>query len=249
MRATHSAALFAMDPWYWQSAERPRFSITSTLGRELDTQRPCGKPVWSLLPDVMPVLLSRERRCAMPISADPLSGDVSIRPKYDHGRLIAARQHSATSGRRPCKGTPVAGAPGWHVVRPTAPVLSGYPMGRLRHFRLMAVMVTVGLIVLVLSMVRADWSEELTRARGIVAADGRQRDEVRAFEEASARPSAELTPASTRQSELESARACPYAHLQTHGRPRRGTSGVGAPRRGACPAGAPERSAQSERYP
>jgi hypothetical protein len=185
----------------------------------------------------------------MPISADLLSGGVSIRPKYDHGWLIAARQHSVTSGQRPCKGTPVAGAPGWHVVRRTAPVLSGHPMGQLGHFRLTAVAVTVGLIVLVLSMVRAHWSEELTRARGIVATDGSQRDEVRAFEEASARPSAELTQASTRQSELESARACPDAHLRTHGSPRHGTSRVGAPRGGACPARAPERSAQSERHP
>jgi hypothetical protein len=136
----------------------------------------------------------------MPISADPLSSDVSIRLKDDDGPLIAAR-------------TPVAGAPGWYVLPRAAPVLADHPMARQHYFRLTAVAVTVALIVLVLSMVRADWSEELTPARGIVAADGSQRDEVRAFEEASARPSAELTQASTRQPELESARALVPTHI------------------------------------
>jgi hypothetical protein len=142
------------------------------------------------------------------MSADPLSGDVSIRPKCDHGRSIVARPPSAKPERRFFKGTPVAGAPGWHVVCRTEPVRSGFPMGWLRHTRLTAIAVTVGLIVLVLvlSMVRAHWSEELTRARGIVAADTKLRDEVRALEAANARPSAEVKQASTRQSELESAR-------------------------------------------
>jgi hypothetical protein len=90
----------------------------------------------------------------MPISTDALSGEVSVRPKYDHGGLIAARWHPATSGRRPFRGAPVAGAPGWYVVRPTAAVLSGYPMRWWR--RLTAVVVTVGVValLLVLSMVR-----------------------------------------------------------------------------------------------
>jgi hypothetical protein len=144
----------------------------------------------------------------MRLSADLLPGDVSIRPKYDHDRLIAARRHSAASGRSPCKGTPLAGAPGWHVLPRTAPVLSDYPIRRLRHFRLRVVAVTVGLIVLVLSMGREHWSEELIRARGIAAADGRPRHELRALEEASARPSAELKQASAGPSEPEGARAC-----------------------------------------
>jgi hypothetical protein len=96
----------------------------------------------------------------MPISTDALSGEVSVRPKYDRGGLIAAPWHPATSGRRPFRGAPVAGAPGWYVVSRTAPVLSGYPIRWLR--RLTAVVVTVGLValvVLVLSMVRAHWSE------------------------------------------------------------------------------------------
>jgi hypothetical protein len=90
---------------------------------------------------------------------------------------MAAQRHSATPGQRPCKGAPVAGAPGWYIVRRTAPVFIGYPMQWLRPLRLTAVAVTVGLIalVLVLSMVRAHWSEELTRAIGIVTADTKLR--------------------------------------------------------------------------
>jgi hypothetical protein len=140
----------------------------------------------------------------MLISADALSGDVSVEPKYDRDGLIAAQWHSATPGRRPFKGAAVPGAPGWYFVRRTPPVVSGYPMRWLGHFRRTAVAVTVGLVVL--SMVRSHWSEELTRATGIVAADTKLRPEVRALEEGNARLSAELTHASTRQSKLESAR-------------------------------------------
>ena len=55
----------------------------------------------------------------------------------------------------------MAGAPGWHVIRRTAPVPSGDPMQWSHSFRLAAIAVTVGLVPLlfVLSMVRAQWSE------------------------------------------------------------------------------------------
>jgi len=45
----------------------------------------------------------------MPMSAEALPGDISIRPKGDHGRSVAADRHLATAGRRPLRGTPVAG--------------------------------------------------------------------------------------------------------------------------------------------
>ena len=63
--------------------------------------------------------------------------------------------------RRPSEGMPVAGAPGWHVIRRTAAVPSGDPMQWSHSFRLAAIAVTVGLVPLlfVLSMVRAQWSE------------------------------------------------------------------------------------------
>ena len=62
-------------------------------------------------------------------------------------------------------------------------------------------------------MVRAHWSEELTRAWGIVAAETNRRDEVRAPEEANARPSAEPTQASTRPSAPENARKLVHARI------------------------------------
>jgi hypothetical protein len=64
--------------------------------------------------------------------------------------------------RRCIKDAPVEGVPEWYVVRRTAPVAStGYPMRSWHRFRLTAVWVTVGLValLLVLSMVRAQWSE------------------------------------------------------------------------------------------
>ena len=68
---------------------------------------------------------------------------------------------SVRSRRRASEGMPVAGAPGWHVIRRTAPVASGDPMRRPRRFRLAAGAVTATLValLLVLSMVRAQRSE------------------------------------------------------------------------------------------
>jgi hypothetical protein len=56
---------------------------------------------------------------------------------------------------------PVAGAPGWYVIRRTAPDPSNDPMRWSRHFRLSMVALTVGLlaVVLVLSVVRGQLSE------------------------------------------------------------------------------------------
>jgi hypothetical protein len=55
----------------------------------------------------------------------------------------------------------VAGAPGWYVIRRTAPLAADEPMRSSRRFRLIAVAVTAALVplLLVLSMVRAQWSE------------------------------------------------------------------------------------------
>ena len=55
----------------------------------------------------------------------------------------------------------MAGAPGWYAIRRTDPVPSGPPMRWSRRFRLTAVAVTVGVValLLLLSMVRAPWSE------------------------------------------------------------------------------------------
>ena len=63
--------------------------------------------------------------------------------------------------QRASEGAPVAGAPGWYVIRRTAPVASGDPMRWPRRFRLAAGAVTAALValLLVLSMVRAQWSE------------------------------------------------------------------------------------------
>jgi hypothetical protein len=63
--------------------------------------------------------------------------------------------------RRAAEGAPVAGAPGWYVIRRAAPVASGDPMRWPRRFRLAAGAVTAALValLLVLSMVRAQWSE------------------------------------------------------------------------------------------
>jgi hypothetical protein len=63
--------------------------------------------------------------------------------------------------RHPFEGAPVAGAPGWYIVHRTAPISSGDPPPRFRRFRFTAIAVTVGLValVLVLSIVRAHWSE------------------------------------------------------------------------------------------
>jgi hypothetical protein len=68
--------------------------------------------------------------------------------------FVQSRQH-------PFQGAPVAGAPGWYVIHRTAPVQSGRSMRWSRRFRLTAVSLTVGLValLLVLSMVRAHWSE------------------------------------------------------------------------------------------
>ena len=73
--------------------------------------------------------------------------------------------------RHPFEGAPVAGAPGWYVVRRTAPVPSGDPLRWSRRFRLTAVAVTAGLValVLVLSMVRAHWSEAPAEQAVVVA--------------------------------------------------------------------------------
>jgi hypothetical protein len=76
-------------------------------------------------------------------------------------RRAAAGQQSPGVGQTAAEGTPVAGAPGWHVIRRTAPVPSSDPMRRSRYFRLSAIAVTAGLVPLlfVLSMVRAQLSE------------------------------------------------------------------------------------------
>jgi hypothetical protein len=141
----------------------------------------------------------------MPIGVSSPSDDVSVRPKSEGGRLIAACS-SATPEGRPLERAPVAGAPGWYVVRRTVPVVSGYPMRWLRHFRFTVVAVTVGVVLLVLPMVQAHWSEEVTRVTGIREADTKLRDEVQVLEEANALLGTELTQASTRQLELEAAR-------------------------------------------
>jgi hypothetical protein len=90
-----------------------------------------------------------------------MSADVSDLSRTQPRPVNSCPAGSATPRQGPFERAPVAGAPGWYVVRRTAPVPSGYPMRWLRRFRLPAVAVTVGLValVLVLSMVRAHWSE------------------------------------------------------------------------------------------
>jgi hypothetical protein len=74
--------------------------------------------------------------------------------------------------RRCIEEAPVEGVPEWYVVRRTAPVAStGYPMRWWRRFRLTVVAVTMGLVVLVLvlSMVRAHWSQAPAEQTAVVS--------------------------------------------------------------------------------
>jgi hypothetical protein len=97
----------------------------------------------------------------MPISPDALPGDVSDSTWRPPRPVNSCPAGSVKPRQRPFEGAPVAGAPGWYVIRRTDPVPSGPPMRWSQRVGLTAVAVTVGLValLLVLSMVRAPWSE------------------------------------------------------------------------------------------
>jgi hypothetical protein len=99
---------------------------------------------------------------------DTMSGDASDRT--GGGPRPGSRR--STAMRRCIEAVPVEGVPEWYVVRRTAPAASaGDPMRSWHRFRLTAVSVTVGLValVLVLSMVRAHWSQAPAEHTAVVS--------------------------------------------------------------------------------
>jgi hypothetical protein len=99
----------------------------------------------------------RTRQRAPRPSAGTLTPDAVASPRPVDSRLAG----TVNPRQRPSEGAPVAGAPGWYVIRRTAPPAADEPMRSSRRFRLIAVAVTAALVplLLVLSMVRAQWSE------------------------------------------------------------------------------------------
>jgi hypothetical protein len=77
------------------------------------------------------------------------------------GPVNSCPAESTKPRHRPSEAAPVAGAPGWYVISRAPPASSGDPTRWSRRFRLSAVAVTAALpaLLLVLSMVRAQWSE------------------------------------------------------------------------------------------
>ena len=90
-------------------------------------------------------------------SAGTLTPDAIARPRP----VNSCPAGSVKPRQRPSEGAPVAGAPGWYVIRRAAPLPADEPMRSSRRFRLAAVAVTAALppLLFVLSMVRAQWSE------------------------------------------------------------------------------------------
>jgi hypothetical protein len=90
-----------------------------------------------------------------------MSGGASDRTRRGPRPANSGPAGSVGLPRRPSEAMPVAGAPGWYVIRSTAPIPSSDPMRWSRHFRLATVGLTVGLValLLVLSMIRAQLSE------------------------------------------------------------------------------------------
>jgi hypothetical protein len=99
----------------------------------------------------------RTRQRAPRPSAGTLTPDAVASPRPVDSRLAG----TVNPRQRPSEGAPVAGAPGWYVIRRTAPPAADEPMRSSRRFRLIVVAVTAALVplLLVLSMVRAQWSE------------------------------------------------------------------------------------------